>query len=142
MFWRTLGRLILIPIALLLAAVAASAVVLTLGLEKITHAMHGTEQGFETIEAYGNLALQGWDLLVGLTLIPALAVVIIGEVARIRSWLYYMIGGGITLAIIPLISRMGRTGAENLPPDTLWHVLATAGFIGGLVYWLVAGRRA
>ena len=141
MFWRTLGRLILIPIALLLSAVTAAAVLLTLGLEKITHSMHATEQGFETIEAYGKLALQGWDLLISLTLIPALAVVVIGEVARIRSWLYYMIGGGITLAIVPLIARMGRT-AEGLPPETLWHVLATAGFAGGLVYWLIAGRRA
>ena len=121
--------------------VSAAAVAITLGLEKITHAMHGTEQGMETIEAYSNLALKGWDLLAGISILPALAVVIVGEVAHIRSWLYYMIGGGIALASMPLLARMGQ-GAAEMPPAALWQVLATAGFIGGLVYWLVAGRRA
>lgn len=142
MFWRTAGRLVLIPIALLLAAISAALVAVTLGLEKITHAMHGTEAGFDTLEAYGNLALQGWSLLSGVTILPVLALVIVGEVARIRSWLYYMAGGGAALAVVPLLARIGHADAAALPPAALWQVLATAGFAGGLVYWLVAGRRA
>ncbi|MGQ0671633.1 MAG: hypothetical protein ACT4N2_01965 [Hyphomicrobium sp.] len=145
MFWRTLGRLILIPIALIIAAVTALGVALTLGLEKVTHAMHGTREGLDTIEAYTNLAFQSWDLLAGLSILPMLAVVIIGEVARIRSWLYYMIGGGVSLAVLPLLARIGQSGVEaaaTAPPATLWQVLATAGFVGGLVYWLIAGRTA
>ncbi len=141
MFWKTVGRLILIPIAFLLAVVSAGAVAITLGLEKITHAMHGSEQGMETIEAYSDLALKGWDLLAGISILPALVVVIVGEIVHIRSWLYYMIGGGAALASMPLLARMGQ-GAAEMPPAALWQVLATAGFIGGLVYWLVAGRRA
>ena len=141
MFWKTVGRLILIPIAFLLAVVSAGAVAITLGLEKITHAMYGSEQGMETIEAYSDLALKGWDLLAGISILPALVVVIVGEIVHIRSWLYYMIGGGAALASMPLLARMGQ-GAAEMPPAALWQVLATAGFIGGLVYWLVAGRRA
>ncbi len=141
MFWKTVGRMILIPIAFLLAVVSASAVAITLGLEKLTHAMHGNEQGMETIEAYSDLALRGWNLLAGISILPALVVVIVGEIAHIRSWLYYMIGGGVALASMPLLARVGQ-GAAEMPPAALWQVLATAGFIGGLVYWLVAGRRA
>ena len=141
MFWKTAGRLILVPIAFILAIVSAGLVALTLGLEKITHAMYGTEQGLETIEAYTDLAFKGWDLLAGVTILPALAVVIIGEVAHIRSWLYYMIGGGVALASMPLLARLGQ-GAAEMPPAALWQVLATAGFVAGLIYWLVAGRRA
>lgn len=142
MFWKTLGRLILIPIAFILGAVAAVAVAVTLGLEKITHAMHGTPEGIETIDAYTSLLFKGWDLLAGLSILPALTVVIIGEVAKIRSWLYYMIGGGFALASVPLLARFGDLSAATAPPAALWQVLATAGFAGGLVYWLVAGRRA
>lgn len=142
MFWQTIGRLILVPIAFILAAAASLLVAVTLGLEKITHAMHGTEGGVETVEAYGSLVLQGWSLLAGVSLLPALAVVIIGEVARIRSWLYYMLGGGAALAAMPLLAQMVSADGTALPPAALWQVLATAGFAGGLVYWLVAGRRA
>jgi hypothetical protein len=142
MIWSALGRLILVPVAFVLAACVSLAIVVTLGLEKITHAMHGTEAGPETIEAYSDLAFKGWDLVTSLTIVPVLAVVIVGEVARIRSWLYYMVGGGLGLAVMPLISRFEQGGLENMPPAAVWQVLATAGFAGGLVYWLVAGRRA
>jgi hypothetical protein len=30
----------------------------------------------------------------------------------------------------------------SVPPAALWQVLATAGFAGGIVYWLIAGRTA
>jgi hypothetical protein len=142
MFWKTIGRLILIPIAFLLSAAAAIAVAVTLGLEKITHAMHGTPEGIETLDAYTNLLFKGWDLLAGLSILPALAFIIVGEVAKIRSWLYYMIGGGLALASVPLLARFGDASTATAPPAALWQVLATAGFVGGLVYWLIAGRRA
>lgn len=143
MFWRTLGRLILVPIAFVLAAIASAAVAGILGLEKITAAMSGTEGGAETVVAYWELVAQGSIYLAGLTILPALAVVLIGEIARIRSWLYYMVGGGLALGLLPLLAKAGVGGGPvPLPPEALWQVLATAGFCGGLVYWLIAGRTA
>jgi hypothetical protein len=142
MVLRTLGRLILIPVAFILAAAATTFVAVTLGLEKITVAMGGREGGFETIEAYWELIAKCSTLLAGLTILPALVVVIIGEVARIRSWLYYMIGGGLAVGLLPLLTRAGAPDMFASPPAALWQVLATAGFAGGLVYWLIAGRTA
>lgn len=141
MLWRTLGRLLLLPIAFVLAAVAAATVLVTLGLEHITHAVHGRGDGAEAIAAMIDLVWQGSLLASGLSIIPALAVVIVGEVARIRSWLYYMVGGGIALASMPLIARVSQSEAFVLPQATVWQVCATAGFAGGLVYWLLAGRN-
>lgn len=141
MFWKTVGRLIVVPIAFVLAAAASLAVALSLGLERITHAIHGKTE-WESVEAYGNLVFAGWDLLAGLSILPALAVVIVGEVARIRSWLYYVIGGGAALAVMPLLANVGQPAAELPATAALWQVLATAGFAGGFVYWLVAGRNA
>ena len=142
MILSTLARLILVPIAFGLAAFVAIAIALLLGLEKMTAAVAGREGGLETIEAYWELARSGTMLLAGLTIVPALAVVIVGEVARIRSWLYYMLGGGLALGVLPILARYGAPDMLATPPDALWQVLATAGFAGGLVYWLLAGRNA
>ena len=61
---------------------------------------------------------------------PALAVVIVGEVARIRSWLYYIIGGGLALAAIPLLSRINSSGVGTLSDATVWQVFATQALRG------------
>jgi hypothetical protein len=78
----------------------------------------------------------------GLTVLPALLLVIVGEVARIRSALYYVIGAGVALAAMPLVLRMGQSEPAGLLSAVALQVFATAGFAGGFVYWLIAGRRA
>jgi hypothetical protein len=140
--WRALGRLILVPVAFLAAAAIATLVAVTLGLERITHAIQGKGDGALGVEGLVDLLLEGRLLASGLTLLPALAVVIVGEVARIRSSVYYIVGGGAALAAIPLLARLGEAGGLVLPAAAVWQVLATAGFAGGFVYWLLAGRRA
>jgi hypothetical protein len=140
MVLKTIGRMIWIPIAFLIAAAAAMFVLVTLGLETVTHAVHNLD-GTETVDAAFDVAWQGWIIASGATLIPALLVVIVGEVARIRSWLYYLIGGGLSLAVIPLFAR-ADPGTMTYSLPAMWHVFATAGFAGGFVYWLLAGRNA
>ena len=143
MFWRTLGRLILLPIAFLIAVAVTGSILVTLGLEHITQAMHGrSDDGAEVATTLLELFWRGSILLSGLSLLPALAVIVIGEVARIRSWLYYMIGGGLALACVPLVARGGQIDEISTVPPIVWQVFATAGFAGGLVYWLIAGRKA
>ncbi len=143
MFWRTLGRLILLPIAFLISVAVTGYILVTLGLEHITQAMHGrSDDGAKVASTLLDLFWQGSILLTGLSLLPALAVIIIGEVARIRSWLYYMIGGGIALASVPMLARVGQIDEISNIPPIVWQVFATAGFAGGLVYWLIAGRKA
>lgn len=141
MVWRTIGRLILVPLAALAAAVVAAFVAVTLGLERITQEIHSKGEVLEFPELV-ELVLEGRLLASGLTLLPALAVLIVGEVARIRSSVYYIVGGGLALAAIPLIARIGDAGGLVLPAAAVWQVLATAGFAGGFVYWLLAGRNA
>jgi len=143
MLWRTLGRLIWIPIAFLLAALLTALVVVTLGLERITQAIGGKWHDSDSLAGLYALVLQGEMLLSGLTLVPALAVVVVGEVARIRSSLYYILGGGAAVVAVPLLASLGGAGgALQMPAAPVWQVLATAGFAGGWLYWLLAGRRA
>ncbi len=144
MFWKTVGRMILIPVALLFAAAAAIFVLFTLGLERITVALHQrAEVDEDMVQAMFDLMNQGLLLTTGLTVIPVLLVVFVGEIARIRSVIYYVVGGGLALAAVPLVARYGQGGSAMPDPDQLvWQVFATAGFAGGFVYWLLAGRNA
>lgn len=142
MFWKTVGRLLVIPIGLLLAAATSTFVVVTLGLERVTAALHRKEPGEETVSAMFDLVNQGLILTTGLSIVPALLVVFVGEIARVRSGLYYIVGGGAAMAAVPLLARFGETGAFALPEQVVWQVFATAGFAGGFVYWLIAGRNA
>lgn len=142
MFWKTLGRMLLIPLALLVSAAASGFILMTLGLERITTALH-TRDGQDTVVAMFDLMNQGLLLTTGITVIPALLVVFIGEIASIRSWLYYVAGGGAALAAVPLLARLGEAGGGlAVPEQMIWQVFATAGFAGGFVYWLLAGRNA
>ncbi len=143
MFWKTVGRMIVIPLALLIAAAASIFVLLTLGLERATAALHERAVADDDmVEAMFDLMNQGLLLTTGLTLVPTLLVVFIGEIARIRSVLYYVAGGGLALAAVPLLARYGRASSGLTADQTVWQVFATAGFAGGFVYWLLAGRNA
>jgi hypothetical protein len=142
-FWKTTGRiLIVIPFALLLATAAALFVLVTLGLERVTAYLHVNPVGNEDVETVFAMLNQGFVLLAGMTIVPALLVVIVGEVARIRALAYYVVGGGIALAAAPLLARLGQTGAIASSEALVWQVFATAGFAAGFVYWLIAGRNA
>jgi len=141
-FWSTVGRFVVIPIALLIAALVSGFVLFTLGLERITGVLQGNRSGDDVIVAMFDLTQQGLLLATGLTLIPALVVVIVGEIARIRSAIYYVAGGGLALAAMPMLARMTESGNVVIPETTVWQVFATAGFAGGFVYWLIAGRNA
>lgn len=142
MFWSTIGRFITVPLALLIAAGVSGFVLFTLGLERITGSLKGEQSGNDFVVVMFDLMRQGILLTTGLTLIPALLVVIVGEIARIRAAIYYVVGGGLALAAMPILARMSESGSIVVPETTVLQVFATAGFAGGFVYWLIAGRNA
>ena len=56
--------------------------------------------------------------------------------------LFGSLRGGLALAAMPMLARMTESGNVVIPETTVWQVFATAGFAGGFVYWLIAGRNA
>jgi hypothetical protein len=139
---RTVGRLIWVPIAFLLSALIALFVIVSLGQERITLALRGRGPNEATIDAAFDLFGLALQLLSVYTLVPAILLIVIGEVARIRTALYYVIGGGLTLAVVPLLAGLNQPASALDVAAVVWQVLATAGFAGGFVYWLLAGRKA
>ena len=143
MILRTIWRIFVVSFAVLVAMGIAGAVLVSLGLERVTQAMQHQDVIVSNIDGAADGLFAMLRLLSAMTVLPALALVIIGEVARIRSALYYVIGGGAAMVAIPLLARLGQVGGASGGPSLLvWQVFATAGFAGGLAYWLLAGRRA
>jgi hypothetical protein len=71
--------------------------------------------------------------------------IVIGEAARLRNFLYYGVGG----AVVGLASYYGTNISVRLenttdvaPVTNALQLAAAAGIVGGLVYWLIAGRNA
>lgn len=81
-------------------------------------------------------------LVTASALLPPLLVIVIGEVGRIRNTTFYMVGGGVSMSVLPLLATSGALGDGLSVIGIIWKVFATAGFVGGFVYWLVAGRTA
>jgi hypothetical protein len=139
---RAIGRIIMVPLGFILAALTTLFVIVSLGQERIVQAMTGRNPDEATIGAAFDLGRLALALLSVQTLLPALLLVIVGEVARIRGAMYYVIGGGVALALVPLLARLGEPSTVLGLAPAVWQVLATAGFAGGFVYWLLAGRNA
>ena len=137
--FSALGRIVVVAFAFLVAAIFAGFIAFRLGLERMTHALHADDDAAVTVVTW---IWQGLSLSFATTLILALAVVITGEVARIRSGLFYIVGGGAAVAAAPLLIEVQRQGGAANLPAFIWQVFATAGFAGGALYWMLAGRKA
>lgn len=138
---RAIGRLFVVPLSFLLGGMVAGWVLLTLGLERVTQAVH-VESEAGDMDMLFDMVDHGLILVGGSTIIPAVIVILIGEIARIRSILYYVIGGGLSLVAIPLLAGYADPSGFAAPDAVVWQVFATAGFAGGFIYWLLAGRWA
>ena len=144
MLMRFIGRIIWVAITFVISALVAAGVAGVIGLEQATRQVVGADGAdADRWMKMFDQATALLPLLGGVTLLAPLALAVTGEVMRIRSFLYYLVGGGVTLAAGPVIKQGGlelfRTGAL---PATYLQVLAVAGFAAGTVYWLLAGRKA
>lgn len=141
----TIGRTIWVAIAAVLAAIAGGGVLFLLGAEHLTRMVAAEGDSTRDITAWLDLLDRAGPvlaLLAKVSVLPALIVLIIGEVGRIRSLTYYLAGGAIAAAGVPLVMRLTDPAAAAAPSALLLNVMATAGIAAGLVYWLLAGRRA
>jgi hypothetical protein len=138
---RAIGRIIVLPIAFVLAAAATLFVIFSLGQERAVQAI-STRPDEVPFGAILDIVAMALRFATVHTLVPALLLVIVGEAARIRSAVYYIVGGGVAMAVVPLLTRIGQPATVLELSPVVWQVLATAGFAGGFVYWLLAGRTA
>lgn len=135
-----IGRLFAIFFGFLAACFVAGAV--------IVYALLFPEMDMQSLEVDSgmvNLVLGvGFVLLSGFALLPALIAVLITEAFSIRHILAYAVAGGVAgllcyLAFVPFDTvTMTFEGVIRRHLE----VMVGSGILGGVVYWMVAGRNA
>jgi hypothetical protein len=136
------GRIIVIFFALVVAFMIAG-ITLAIGIvlpEWPAMDSDPVERVFFFFAAFFATSLVG-----AVAILPALIVIVFAEVARMRSFIYYGVGG----ALVGLASYFGSDISVRLenttdvaPVSNALQLAAAAGIIGGLAYWLIAGRNA
>jgi hypothetical protein len=139
---RLIPRLFLIVFAFMVACAAAG---LTMAFGVMAPDFRGLDSDpFERI-IFFTVAFFATSYAGATALLPAFIGIVLAEAARLRSLLYY---GGVG-ALIGLAAYYSADIASMLEETTdippVGHSLelaAAAGIVAGVVYWLIAGRRA
>ena len=94
--------------------------------------------------SFAVVATIGFVVIGSFGFLPALIIALVTEALNIRSALIYATGGA-------LLGALGYLAIARFDPDTMTmvggagrevEIMAGAGIVAGLVYWLIAGRNA
>jgi hypothetical protein len=99
-------------------------------------------------QAAGAFVLALWTIAVMICVAPVILVALIGEIAGIGSGLWYVGATGLIAAGLPWIVRAHHLeqaradAAAGEVEGRLALIFFLTGACSGLIYWLIAGRRA
>ena len=145
MIVRTIFRMLWVVVAFCLAVAVALAVLFALGAMWTGDALRAAAPNDPLLRdgapIFGIVLFAG-TVTPALNALPALIGVVAGEVLRIRSWMYYVLAGGASLAAIPILAAPDPADLPRIIASPYMTIFAAAGFAGGFVYWLLAGARA
>ena len=145
MILRTIFRMAWVVTALLVAIAAALAVLFALGAVWVGDELKAAVPHDPVLQqgapVFG-IVLFAKTVTPALTVLPALVAVVIGEVLRLRSWMYYVPAGGAALAVVPLLAAPPGADLTAIAASHYMTIFAAAGFAGGFIYWLLAGARS
>ena len=135
-----IGRILVILVAFFAASLAAGMVlVFSIVFPEWGGGRFGFDEGsFAVIVTIGFVVIGSFGFL------PALIIALVTEALKIRSPLIYAAGGAV-------LGALAYLGIARFDPDTMTvvdgvrrevEIMAGAGIVAGLVYWLIAGRNA
>ena len=134
MIGKMLGRVIWILIAYLISAFAA-------GLTFVVSAAGVSGAGlFDMTEILATSILVS-SAIAAFAFVPAMAAIVIAEIFRFQSWIYYALTGAVAAFISIGGADMITQSGQDTETGFITLFLA-AGLVAGLVYWLTAGREA
>ena len=145
MILRTIFRMLWVVVAFCLAVAVALAVLFALGAMWTGDALRAAAPNDPLLRdgapIFGMVLFAG-TVTPALNALPALIGVVAGEVLRIRSWMYYVLAGGASLAAVPILAAPDPADLPRIIASPYMTIFAAAGFAGGFIYWLLAGARA
>jgi hypothetical protein len=158
---RVLRRLVRIALGMVVA-IAASVVFLPLAalVDPTTREIGAALSGVALLALFGALsdpnAAQTVDgmasafqtAILAICAVPLVVTALIGELAKVRSWVWYAIATGGLAAALPFVMRLGLatqtnpSAARQMAETRFALLFFLTGVLAGFLYWLVAGRRA
>lgn len=145
MIFRYVFRMLWVVTAFCIAAGIALAVLLALGGLWVGDELRAAAPHDPMLQqgapVFGIVVFAG-TVTRALTALPALVAVVAGEVLKLKSWMYYVLAGGASLAVVPLLAAPRGADLTAIVASQYMPIFAAAGFAGGFIYWLLAGRRA
>jgi len=133
-----LKRLLIIGLAFAAAGLAAIVTFLLAINASLSNPVVGDDL-FPLTQIFG-VFLGGYTLF--FTAVPGAVLVLIGEMLRIRTWYFYVLGAGVAAAFAVFVHGFDFFLLSLTLNRGLGLGVLAAGFVGGGVYWLIAGRRA
>lgn len=140
-----LGRIVVIVFALIVASIAVGMAIAIGLLGPQWHAFSG-DVG-ERVTFWG-VAAVGTAFTGAIGLLPLAILIVLAETFRVRSLLINAAAGAALLMAGYYGSGLAKPSYEesiDAPPPAIprqAEIAAAAGAVGGLVYWLIAGRNA
>ena len=135
----SLSRIVVIIVALIVASLAAG-VALVIGIIAPDMDSDRVERVSFFVGSFFATGFYG-----AVAIVPALVLIGLGEALRMRSFIYYG-AAGVVVAVASYygcnISAMLENTTDVPPVEHALLLAAGAGIIGGVVYWLIAGRQA
>ncbi len=113
-----------------------------MGSDFYAYEYRGSAEMADTIDTVARviMGLMGASAVGTMAFVPAGLCIVASEALRLRSFIFHVLaGGGISLALLA-VTFVPVSGPSRLPDD--WNLFLAGGFIGGFVYWLIAGRGA
>ena len=140
---RFIGRVFVIFFAFLIACLAAG---LTIAFGLLGTEWHMMQADPVTRGTFWLATAVGTSFTGAASFLPLLLVVIITEAFRLRSIIFYALAGVVIVLVAYYGSGLGNPYEESIDyagPITRGVELAiAAGAVFGVVYWLIAGRKA
>ena len=135
-----IGRILIILVAFFAASLAAGIVlVFSIVFPEWGSGRFGFDEG-----SFAVVATIGFVVIGSFGFLPALIIALVTEALNVRSALVYATGGAV-------LGALSYLGIARFDPDTMTmvdgvrrevEIMAGAGIVAGLVYWLIAGRNA
>jgi hypothetical protein len=142
---RTIFRMVWAAVAFCIAVAVALAMLFALGAMWTGDELRAAAPNHPLLRdgapIFGMVLFAG-TVTPALNALPAVIAVVAGEVLRFRSWMYYVLAGGASLAAVPILAAPETADLPTIVASHYMAIFAAAGFAGGLVYWLLAGARA
>jgi hypothetical protein len=150
-----IGRLIVIPLAILIAAFSALVFLGVVGMvqpdvaKAIVGLAYGTlDKVFRTVlEGEEAIRQFGWSLIlfsrfvIVVLFLPITLVAVISEFLSIRSYFFQVLLTALVTAIMPFAVMRELIEGFAFASQTT-GLLAATGALAGSIYWIIAGRNA